>query len=101
MIARIWHGTTPASKAGEYFDVLMRTGVTEYRATPGNRSVTVLRSIEGEIAHFLIITLWDSREDIRLFAGDDIETAHYYPEDQEYLLELEPQVKHYEVLVDR
>src|SRR5256885_10813478 len=31
------------------------------------------------------------------FAGDDVERAHYYPEDRDYLLELEPTVTHYEV----
>jgi len=35
---------------------------------------------------------------IRIFAGEDVERAHYYPEDREYLLELEPTVTHYEVL---
>jgi hypothetical protein len=35
---------------------------------------------------------------IRTFAGDGVEQAHYYPEDRDYLLELEPTVTHYEVL---
>ena len=37
-------------------------------------------------------------EAIRAFAGDDVERARYYPEDREYLLQLEPRVAHYEVL---
>jgi hypothetical protein len=32
------------------------------------------------------------------FAGDDIEVARYYPEDEDFLLELEPHVVHHEVL---
>ncbi len=43
-------------------------------------------------------TLWESFESIRKFAGDDIEKARYYPDDKDYLLELEPHVTHYEVL---
>ena len=99
MIARTWHGVTPAAEADEYLEYLQRTGVPESRATPGNRGVYVLRRIEGEQAHFLFVSLWESRKAIEQFAGADIEQARYYPEDAEYLLELEPNVTHYEVLV--
>lgn len=99
MIARTWHGVTPASKAEEYLGYLQRTGVPDYQATPGNLGVYLLRRIEGDRAHFLFLTLWESREAIERFAGADIEKAHYYPEDTEYLLELEPTATHYEVLL--
>lgn len=36
---------------------------------------------------------------IQAFAGPDVEKAVYYPEDAEYLLEMEPSVAHYEALV--
>jgi len=99
MIMRIWHGMTKAEDADRYADLVNRTGVKDYRATPGNRAVYLLRRIEGQRAHFLTVTLWDSYEAIRRFAGDDVNKAHYYPEDKEFLLEFEPTVTHYEVLV--
>jgi len=99
MILRIWHGMTKAEDADRYADLVNRTGVKDYRATPGNRAVYLLRRIEGGRAHFLTVTLWDSYEAIRRFAGDDVEKAHYYPEDKDFLLEFEPKVTHYEVLV--
>ena len=34
----------------------------------------------------------------REFSGPDYEKAVYYPEDQNFLLELEPHVAHYELL---
>lgn len=98
MIARIWHGVVPAEKASEYHEYLLKTGVPDYRSTPGNRGVYVLMRLEGKRAHFVLTSLWKSLDMIRAFAGDDIERARYYPEDTEYLLELEPTVKHYEVL---
>lgn len=49
--------------------------------------------------HFPLLTLWDSLESIKAFAGADVERARYYPESEAYLLELEPTVTHYEVLV--
>jgi heme-degrading monooxygenase HmoA len=99
MIARTWHGMTAASKADEYLDYLNKTGVPEYRATLGNLGVYVFRRIEGNMAHFLLLTLWESEEAIKRFAGPNMEKAKYYPEDEHYLLELEPNVTHYEVLV--
>jgi hypothetical protein len=46
-----------------------------------------------------IVTLsfWDSVRAIEAFAGDDIDRAVYYPEDDRYLLERDPRVTHYEV----
>lgn len=99
MIARIWHGKTAAHKADEYLEYLNRTGIPDYQATEGNQGVYVLRRIEGDEAHFLLLTLWQSRDAVARFAGSDVEKARYYPEDKDYLLEFEPTVTHYEVLV--
>jgi heme-degrading monooxygenase HmoA len=99
MIARTWHGVTDAADANEYFAYLKRTGVAEYQASVGNRGVYVLRQVEGDRAHFLLLTLWESVESIKEFAGPDVEEAKYYPEDEKYLLEMEAKVTHYEVLL--
>jgi len=98
MIARSWHGVVPALKAEAYLKYLLETGVPDYQATPGNRGVYVLKRIEGDQAHFLLISLWESWEAIRAFAGEDVEQARYYPQDTQFLLELEPNVIHYEAL---
>jgi heme-degrading monooxygenase HmoA len=65
---------------------------------PGNISAYVLERQEGDITHFVTLTLWESLETIRGFAGDDLEQAKYYPEDKDFLLEFEPRVVHYEVV---
>jgi hypothetical protein len=46
--------------------------------------------MEGNTAHFLMITFWEYVEAIRAFAGDDISVAIYYDFDKDFLLELEP-----------
>jgi heme-degrading monooxygenase HmoA len=101
MLARIWHGVTLAEKADEYLDYLNRTGIPDYRATPGNRGAFVLRHVDGERAHFLTISLWDSLESIKRFAGEDYERARYYAEDGSFLLEFEPSVQHYEYYANK
>ena len=97
MIARTWHGVTPLAKADEYLRLMRTVAVPDYQAIAGNRGVYVMRRIEGETAHFLLLTLWDSEDAIRQFAGEDIAKAKYYDFDPDYLLELEPTVTHYEV----
>jgi heme-degrading monooxygenase HmoA len=100
MIARTWRGATQAQDAEAYLEYLRRTGLAEYRKTPGNRGVLGLRRIVKDRAEFLLISLWDSREAIRQFAGDDIEKAVFYPEDERFLVERDDYVSHFEVAFD-
>ena len=48
--------------------------------------------------HFLLVSLWDSAEAIRDYAGPDIERARYFEYDKERLPDPEPNVTHDEVL---
>lgn len=98
MIARSWAGATRAEDADAYVDYLHTTGLAEYQATPGNRGVLALRRIAGGRAEFLLVTLWDSEDAIRRFAGDDIGRAVFYPEDERYLVARDERVRHYEVV---
>ena len=98
MIARTWAGATRAADADAYLDYLHATGFAEYRSTPGNRGVLALRRLAGERAEFLLLTLWDSEEAIRGFAGEDVERAVFYPEDERYLIARDERVRHYEVV---
>ena len=97
-VARIWRGAVRAADADEYLEYLERTGIAEYRDTPGNRSVQVLRRTVGDRTELVIVTLWDSRQAITAFAGDDIERAVFYPEDDRYLVERDDTVSHYDVI---
>ena len=99
MITRIWHGTTRAADADRYLDFLLRSGVQDYCTTPGNKEVRIWRKVEGEVAHFWTVSTWDNKDSIKAFAGEDIDKARYYPEDQDFLLEFEPTVAHYEPFV--
>src|SRR3989304_7451491 len=92
MLARLRHRRAAASRADDYFEYLKRTGLDEYARTEGNRGVYVLRRIEGGHADFLLVSLWDSIEAIRRFAGPDIEKAVYYPEDRDFLTKVDASV---------
>jgi heme-degrading monooxygenase HmoA len=97
VIARMWHGRTPISKANAYTDLMNRLAIPDYRAIPGNLAVHILRRNEGDVTHFITFTLWESLAAIEKFAGTPVDQAKYYPEDREFLLEFEAKVTHWEV----
>ena len=97
MIARIWRGITLKEKADDYLSYLQGTGLKDYAATPGNRGVTVLRRDQGENCEIMLVSLWDSIDAVRAFAGQNVDQSVYYAEDDQYLLQMEPLVRHYDV----
>jgi heme-degrading monooxygenase HmoA len=98
MIARIWRGVVRESDKDVYYEYLQKTGLKEYAAVSGNRGVYTLRRVKDGRCEFVILTLWESWDAIRAFAGEEYEKAVYYPEDQRYLLGQLPFVEHYELL---
>jgi heme-degrading monooxygenase HmoA len=96
MITRIWHGRTTTAKSDEYLNLMRTVAIPDYRSIPGNKGAYALRRIEGDTAHFLMVTFWEYEDAVRAFAGDDIRVAKYYDFDKSLLLELEPTSSHYE-----
>jgi len=98
MIARTWTGAVLREDADAYADYIRDTGFAEYGRTPGNRGAWMLRRDDGDRTEFITLSMWDSVEAIKAFAGDDIEAAVLYPEDERYLIDGESRVSHYEVV---
>ena len=48
MIARTWRGWTSPADADEYVEYIRRTGIDEYRSTPGNLAAYILRRDDGD-----------------------------------------------------
>jgi heme-degrading monooxygenase HmoA len=98
-IARVWYGRTHSSKGEDYVEYMKKTGVNDLNNTEGNRGVLLLKRLNGDVTEFTIISFWDSKDAIKRFAGEDINKARYYPEDVKYLLEMPPELEHYDVSV--
>jgi hypothetical protein len=98
MIARRWHGRIPASGAEEYLQLMKDVGLADYRSIQGNRGAWCLHRLDGDVVHVEMFTLWDDLEAIGRFAGRELTKAKYYEFDPEFLLELEPEVIHFEVI---
>ena len=97
MIARIWRGAVRAEDAAAYAAYVQRTGIESYQGTPGNRGAWLLWRTEGDRAEFVTVSFWESREAIEAFAGQDISTAVFYADDEQFLIERDLTVNHYEV----
>jgi heme-degrading monooxygenase HmoA len=98
MIARMWRGWVRSERIDEYVGIVERTGMAGYRSTPGNRGAELLtRELGGGRTELITLSWWSDLDAIRAFAGSDIEVAKYYPEDDEFLLDRETTVAHFEV----
>ncbi|HLL67541.1 MAG TPA: hypothetical protein VK453_17785 [Micromonosporaceae bacterium] len=98
MIARIWRGVVAVDAAAEYARYVDQTGVAQYRRTPGNRAAEILtRDLGNGTAEILTLSIWDGWDDIRRFAGNDVDAIVLYPEDERYLIG-DSQLSHYDVV---
>ncbi len=69
---------------------MIERAAPDYQSIGGLIKLYFTRHDEGDIAHFMLITIWESLESVREFAGVDPSQAKYYPEDDRYLLERNP-----------
>lgn len=99
MIMRIWHGVSEEALSDAYGQYIEETGIPMYQAHKGNLGVYLLRRIKDGKAEFYLLSMWDSYEAIQAFAGPDIDKATYFDKDKDYLIEMEPNVSHFEVLM--
>ncbi|BDV31561.1 antibiotic biosynthesis monooxygenase [Microbacterium terricola] len=94
---RMWTGAVRTADRDVYVDYIERTGMAEYRSTPGNLDAWMLTRDRGDgTTEITTVSRWESLDSIKGFAGDDIERAVFYPEDDRYLVERDERVRHYE-----
>ena len=97
-VMRIWRGKIRTADRETYAAYIEETGIQEYRQTPGNLAAyMLLRDLPNGLTEILTVSHWESRAAIEGFAGKDIDRAVYYPEDDQYLVEHDEMVRHYEV----
>jgi antibiotic biosynthesis monooxygenase (ABM) superfamily enzyme len=97
VIARVWRGATLAENGDAYAAYLEETGMRNARTIPGSRGTLVLRRLRGGYAEFETIMLFEKLEDVRGFAGDELDAAVFFELDDKYLIERELEVRHYDV----
>jgi heme-degrading monooxygenase HmoA len=97
VIVRTWRGWTRPEDEDAYAEYVLGTGVAEYKRTPGNQGAYVISRPDGDRTEFMTISFWDDRESILAFAGQEMDRAVFYPEDDRYLIGRETTAKHFTV----
>ncbi|HYT71089.1 MAG TPA: hypothetical protein VEK78_06870 [Gemmatimonadales bacterium] len=94
---REWRAEIRRALRAEYVEYVMATGVATYQQTAGNRgAVIATRDLDDDRSEIVVLSWWTDRAAIKAFAGDDVERARYFPEDDRYLLTRPETVQHYE-----
>lgn len=98
MVVRSWRGYASPSNAEAYPKHLLETVRPTLEALAGFRGVYLLARNEADEVEYTVLTLWDSMDAIRKFAGDEPSRAVVEPEAQAVLLRFDTEVKHYQAL---
>ena len=95
MIARMWRGSAIRERADDYVKHLKQSVVPELRQINGFKGVYLLRRESSDVVEFVVMTLWESMDAIRKFAGENPEVAVVAPAARELFREYDAEVKHF------
>jgi heme-degrading monooxygenase HmoA len=101
VIARIWRGWTTPENADAYQRIVSDEVLPSIagRNLDGYHGAYLLRrELDGEV-EFATITLFDTLDDVRAFAGEDYEAAYVPPRARAVLARFDQRSAHYETLL--
>ena len=97
---RIWHGWTTHDDAGAYIGFVRDDVFPEIEQMEGARGAYLARRDDGSEVEFVALTLWDSLEAVRAFAGEEYERSVVPPRGRELLSRFDERSAHYETVVE-
>jgi len=96
---RIWRGVTLTAKSEQYLEYLNKVVVPACQIAEGNEGLFVMKECQGELTHFLLLTLWASSEALAKYTGTaDDDVVNPTPEERNMLLAFESTARHYQVV---
>ncbi len=99
MIVRMWHGWTNRANADKYEALLKSEILPGINRIAGFRGAELLRREAGDEIEFVTLTLFDSMEAVREFAGEDYEAAVVLPEARKLLSRFDQRSVHYQSIL--
>jgi len=99
MIGRLWRGATDADKAAAYEELLRNEVFPGIQQVAGARGAYLLRRELPDGVEFITLTLFESMDAVRAFAGEEYETAVIVKEAARLLREHDLTARHYEVAI--
>jgi heme-degrading monooxygenase HmoA len=97
MIARMWRGWTKPDDAAGYEEVFNTIVLPHLHSVSGCKQAFLFRRELGDEVEFAVLTMFDSIEAIKTFAGEDYESAVISDEARKVLNRFDSRVIHYEV----
>jgi hypothetical protein len=97
MIVRIWRGQSIGKDADAYRQHVTKHVFPTLSAIAGHAGAYLLERSVGPSTEFLAVTLWDSIEAVKQFAGIDPDIAIVEPAARAVLADFDDFVRHYEV----
>ncbi len=100
MIARMWRGSAIRERADDYVEHLEQSVIPELQQIDNFRGIYLLRRNSSDDVEFLVMTLWESMDAIRKFAGENPEVAVVAPTARVLFREYDAEVKHFEIVLN-
>ncbi|WP_028926220.1 antibiotic biosynthesis monooxygenase family protein [Pseudonocardia acaciae] len=99
MICRIWSGRAGSHNAADAYEQVFRDEMlSELGGLPGFRGGYLLRRDTDHRTEFVTLTLFDSLDDVRGFAGPDHERANVSTAGRAALDDIDETARHYTVV---
>jgi heme-degrading monooxygenase HmoA len=98
MVVRAWRGYAAPTNTEAYPRHLLEAVRPKLEQLPGFRGLYLLRRAGPTEVEYQVLTLWDSMEAVRAFAGATPERAVVEPEAQAALVRYDTEVRHYELV---
>ena len=100
MIARWWRGWAATPENADAYEQLLKSTILPWvESHEGHRGSYLVRREVDEGVEFATLTLWESLDSVRAFAGEDYELAVVPDAARAVLSRWDKRSSHYEVLV--
>jgi len=98
MILRMWKARSTTSRTEAYIHHATKVVFPRLRAIEGHRGEYLLRREVEDGVELVLLTLWESMEAVRRFAGPEPNKAVVEPEARAVLTSFDEYVTHFEVV---
>ena len=98
MILRMWRAQSTVEKADEYIRHATAKVFPALRTIEGHRGAFLLRHTLGDTVNLVVLTLWESMDAVRKFAGAEPDRAVVEPDARAVLTSFDDFVTHFDVI---
>ena len=98
MIVRVWRGWTAAADTASYKNHAIERVFPSLEKIEGYRGAALLQRADEGRTEFVVVTMWDSLDAVRHFAGKNVDRAVIEPAALKVLSQFDSLVRHYDLI---